>query len=299
MDSSILAETTELSLDVGERVLVVGANSSGTGKFLIEGQDRYAFMTVGDAKQAKELSGKNYKYVIVNGRVTDILESIQTLADRAKVQSMLVTANGGSLLKMMENFPRSGKGVITFQVPEVIQTIRLHEPPPIRRSSPSNPPDAPRLTTLEELLATGRFEQLNNEFGGDHNKVTAYIRSLGFTKDDITDGALYQRCRIVNKRLGKQRKSQPLIIPPWLLNSDKGKALLAAAEEARSSQQRLAELVAEVATENQQLQDVVQKQLEHIQSLETEINDHCQRAEAARKLLEKQPANQSSAELQS
>ncbi len=45
------------------------------------------------------------------------------LADQAKVQTILIVENGGSIQRLMEDFPLENKGVITIEVSGVIKEV--------------------------------------------------------------------------------------------------------------------------------------------------------------------------------
>jgi hypothetical protein len=307
MSPGLLAETKTLSLDAGTKIVVVGANDAGVSKFRVAGADRHEFMSVGDAKQATTLHGKNISFVIMNGRIPpEVQDHVQTLADRANAQAVYVTASGGALLRMMEDFPLRNKGVITFEVPEVIRVIELKAPRPPRPPQPPPPPPEPpkppqppgsqppppkpldQPLTLAQLL--DRLEQLYDQFGGDHKKVIAHFRDLGFG-DSITGGALYQRCLTIRNRRAKKSgnvAAAGIAVPVELLASGKGQELLAAIESAKASQQRVLELAAEVAAENVQLKGIAERQanrLKGLPALEAEVSLLREKAEAARKLF--------------
>jgi hypothetical protein len=273
MNTGVIAqETVDISLDVGKRMLVVGANESGIAPFRRPGEDRYQFMDVGSAKQLKDLPGNNFAYIIVNGRIPPQVQSwIETLTDRAKCNAvMLVTANGGALQRMMENFPMGNKGVVSLAVPDVVRTIEFNNsstttskssPPP----SPSPPPPPP-AATLQGLL--DQLENIYDEYGGQHKKVIAHFRNLGFGEEKISDGALYQRCLTIRKRRAKNGGPTASVdISAGLLASENGQQLLTAIAEARQVTDLVLQLAGEVSAENQALRGIVQQQNEKLKGL--------------------------------
>lgn len=284
--SNLLPETVSISLDVGTRLAVFGANESGISQFRVVGEDRYEFFNAGVARQLKQLPTKNFAFALVNGKLpTEVLETIETACDRSGVRSILVTEGGGPLIETMKGWPRgASKGVVNLEVLRVVKRIDLKElPPGPNHNSPPNPPapppppanpdpdPPPPAKSMEEVLEG--LETYFDQYGGDHKRIIAHIRSLGVTETMISSGALYQRILTIRKRRQKQQTGQSNGAPAGLLASDLGKQLQAAVEASTAANRQVVELATRVVQENSALRQSVldlQGQLASLAGIKTE-----------------------------
>ena len=277
---NFLPETVSISLDVGTRLAVFGANESGISQFRVVGEDRYEFFNAGVARQLKQLPTKNFAFALVNGKLpTEVLDTIETACDRSGVRSILVTEGGGPLIDTMKGWPKgASKGVVNLEVLKVVKRIDLkealpganHNPPPKPPTPPPPPPNPdpappPPTKSLEEVLKG--LESYYDQYGGDHKRVIAHIRSLGVTEAMISNGALYQRILTIRKRREKQAKGQNNGACAELLASDLGQRLLAAVEASTAANRQAVELAAQVAEENSALRQSVRALQEQVESL--------------------------------
>lgn len=125
MANGLLAETRTISLEVGSRILVIGVNQTCVPhKFHAPGEHRCVWADVGTARTFRELPGRNFSAVVINGKISNsIVDEMIALADQAKAQTILIVENGGSIQRLMEDFPLENKGVITIEVSGVIKEV--------------------------------------------------------------------------------------------------------------------------------------------------------------------------------
>lgn len=239
----------KVSISPGMKILVAG---NGVGQFRKNSDDKVIFWDIPEINRFIEAPEQV--------RVPNV-QTVVILRGMRERQTLAVQNFGhqnGIEIKYTDN-----KG----QVMRLMEQIRLNSTTdPVQPLSPfGEDKNPPKQQSLEEVLAGLQNIYVAN--GRSLKATTTYVRSLGFTKDRLTDGALYQRVRSIAIRLGDipnpKTKQQNLTEPTTVtrqteaLVSSQAKELLEAIAQARVANQRVLELAAAVANENAQLQEKV------------------------------------------